>query len=87
MINCSLYAWWSCVALLSLGSVEIIKSPHDTRLYRYVRLENGLEAILVSDPATDKVKNRMDIALAVKLNLSKGCVHDGRASWLKLRSA
>lgn len=36
------------------GVVNISKSPNDPRAYRYVTLNNGLRALLVSDPKTDK---------------------------------
>ena len=35
-------------------SVDIEKSPNDDRNYRYLTLDNGLQVLLVSDPATDK---------------------------------
>ncbi|KYR01793.1 ABC transporter B family protein [Tieghemostelium lacteum] len=33
---------------------EVIKSPNDDRLYKYLKLENELSVILVSDPETDQ---------------------------------
>jgi insulysin len=43
----------SCATLPS-GSSTIIKSPNDARMYRAVVLDNGLTALLVSDPKSDK---------------------------------
>ena len=43
-------------------------SPHDERDYRVVTLENGLTALLVSDPEADKA--------AVSLNVSVGSAQD-----------
>ncbi|BGP54049.1 hypothetical protein JCM8202_003048 [Rhodotorula sphaerocarpa] len=37
------------------------QSPNDDRLYRLIMLENGLEALLVSDPKTDKAAAAMDV--------------------------
>ena len=33
---------------------EIIKSKSDNRAYKYLKLENGLRVLLVSDPESDK---------------------------------
>ncbi|GAA5996471.1 uncharacterized protein JCM10292_007631 [Rhodotorula paludigena] len=40
---------------------ELEKSQNDTRDYRIIMLENGLEAIIVSDPTTDKAAAAMDV--------------------------
>lgn len=40
-------------------SVE--QSPNDDRAYRLIMLENGLEAMIVSDPKTDKAAAAMDV--------------------------
>lgn len=32
------------------GDVEVVKSPNDKKLYRFVVLENGLKVLLISDP-------------------------------------
>jgi hypothetical protein len=46
----------------SAGSVIVpIKSPSDDREYRYVILKNGLHALLVSDPETDKAAAACDV--------------------------
>lgn len=41
--------------------VDVVKSPADDRDYRYVRLENGLTILLVSDPDTDKAAAAVDV--------------------------
>jgi insulysin len=41
-------------ATLPASSPAIIKSPNDHRQYQAVTLDNGLIAVLVSDPSTDK---------------------------------
>lgn len=58
----------SCLALLLLGSLalaagDIRKSPNDDNQYRYLELENGLRAILVSDPAADKAAASLNVAV------------------------
>ena len=40
---------------------EIERSPADTRDYRAITLGNGLEALLVSDPDTDKAAASLDV--------------------------
>lgn len=42
---------------------EIEKSDPDDRQYRIVRLENGIQAILVHDPAADKAAACLTIAV------------------------
>ena len=41
--------------------VEIERSPADTRDYRALMLDNGLEALVVSDPDTDKAAAALDV--------------------------
>ena len=41
-------------ASLPTSDTSIIKSPNDARAYRSVQLDNGLVAVLVSDPSSDK---------------------------------
>jgi len=36
------------------AEVEVLKSPNDERDYRYLELENGLKALLISDAKADK---------------------------------
>ena len=40
---------------------EIERSPADTRSYRAVTLDNGLEALVVSDPSADKAAAALDL--------------------------
>ena len=40
---------------------EIERSPADTRDYRAITLDNGLQALLVSDPDTDKAAASLDV--------------------------
>ena len=42
-------------------AAEIERSPADTRDYRAITLDNGLEALLVSDPDTDKAAASLDV--------------------------
>ena len=41
----------------------IQKSPQDDREYRLIRLENGLEAMLVHDAKADKAAASLDVAV------------------------
>ncbi|KFQ81962.1 Insulin-degrading enzyme, partial [Phoenicopterus ruber ruber] len=40
---------------------EIIKSPEDKREYRGLELANGIKALLISDPTTDKSSAALDV--------------------------
>jgi insulysin len=40
---------------------RFLKSTLDDRKYRAIRLENGLEALLVSDPTTEKSSCALDV--------------------------
>ncbi|WP_257288657.1 insulinase family protein, partial [Endozoicomonas sp. SESOKO2] len=42
-------------------SQVVVKSPADDRDYRFVELENGLKALLISDPDTDKAAAAVDV--------------------------
>jgi len=42
---------------------EIRKSPNDSRLYRSVQLENGLRAVVISDPTAEKAAASLDVAI------------------------
>ena len=44
-----------------LASDEIEKPDLDTRAYRVIRLPNQLEAMLISDPETDKSSAALDV--------------------------
>jgi len=41
----------------------IIQSPNDPRLHRALKLENGLQIVLISDPKTDKAAACMTVAV------------------------
>lgn len=55
-------------AVPAAPAVEIVQSPNDDRDYRYLTLENGLQVLLVSDPAADKA--------AASLVVYRGSYHD-----------
>lgn len=42
-------------------AISVTKSAGDKRSYRYTTLDNGLQCLLVSDPATDKAAAAMDV--------------------------
>lgn len=44
-----------------VASAAVIKSPNDTREYRYLTLPNQLRVLLISDPATDKASAALDV--------------------------
>jgi insulysin len=44
-------------------SKEIQKPDLDDRSYRMIRLENGLEALLIHDPNTDKAAAAMNVGV------------------------
>ncbi len=46
---------------LPAAAVEIVKSPGDNRSYEYLQLDNGLKALLISDPETDKAAASLDV--------------------------
>ncbi len=46
---------------VSTIAVEPRQSPNDERLYRYISLENGLRALLVSDADTEKAAASLDV--------------------------
>jgi insulysin len=39
------------------AEVAILKPRNDDRQYRRIALSNGLQALLISDPLTEKVNN------------------------------
>ena len=57
---------------IKLRNVEIERSPADPRDYRAVVLDNGLEALVVSDPQADKA------AAAINVNVGSGDDPDDR---------
>lgn len=44
---------------------EIIKSPEDKREYRGLELANGIKALLISDPTTDKSSAALDVHIGI----------------------
>ena len=68
---------WFCIVLFSVFIVGcaidtaekrktesvIKKSTLDTRAYRYLKLDNGLKVVLVSDPTTEKAAAALDVAV------------------------
>ncbi|CDZ96447.1 related to ste23-metalloprotease involved in a-factor processing [Phaffia rhodozyma] len=57
------------------GKLE--QSPADDRQYRYIRLPNGLEAMLIRDEKTDKSSAAMDVKVGHLMDPPdlKGCAH------------
>ncbi len=49
------------VPALAGSRVDVIKSENDQRRYEYVRLENQLQVLLISDPETDKAAAALDM--------------------------
>ena len=67
----------AALALLLAGAApahgaEVERSPADTRDYRAVMLDNGLGALVVSDPDADKA------AAALDVNVGSGSDPEGR---------
>ena len=48
---------------LALSAQEPVKSPNDSNQYRFIELNNGLRAILVSDKEADKAAASMNVAV------------------------
>ncbi|MBI2783910.1 MAG: insulinase family protein [Gammaproteobacteria bacterium] len=46
--------WWQPAPLADGGEIAVNRSPADDRRYRYLKLDNGLQVLLVSDAASDK---------------------------------
>ncbi|XP_063047624.1 insulin-degrading enzyme isoform X2 [Engraulis encrasicolus] len=55
---------------------DIIKSPEDKRVYRGLDFTNGLKAVLISDPTTDKSSAALDVHIG---SLSDPCNISGLA--------
>ena len=58
---CAMVLFASVLAACEPGEIEdsgasssVIASPNDSRAYRLITLENGIEVMLVSDPAAEK---------------------------------
>ena len=43
------------------AATTVEQSPQDDRTYRHVVLPNGLSALLISDPTTDKASAALDV--------------------------
>lgn len=48
-------------ALETFEHSSIIRSDGDKRIYRAMKLKNGLKVVLVSDPDTDKASAALDV--------------------------
>ena len=49
--------------LLSMANDEMITNVNDLRDYRYLKLENNLEVVLVSDPDAQTAAASLDVAV------------------------
>lgn len=49
---------------------DIIRSPEDKRVYRGLEFSNGLKAMLVSDPTTDKSSAALDVHIGKRLTIT-----------------
>lgn len=48
---------------------DIVRSPEDKREYRGLEFTNGLKAILISDPTTDKSSAALDVHIGNRKNI------------------
>lgn len=55
-------------AVVETAAIDVIKSPNDDRDYRYLRLDNQLQVLLVSDAESDKS--------AAALTVFRGSMHE-----------
>jgi insulysin len=55
--------------------MQIIKSPSDRREFRHVKLPNGLEALLVSDPLTQKAAASLSVSIGSYQDNVAGIAH------------
>lgn len=55
--------WWQPGAVADGGAASVLRSPADDRQYRYLRLANGLQVVLVSDPDADKGAAALSVAV------------------------
>ncbi len=62
------------------SDVQVLKSPADTRGYRFVTLANGLKVLLVSDPEADKAAASLSIHVGSFENPAE---RDGLAHFLE----
>lgn len=51
----------TALASLPAAAIEIVKSPNDSRSYEFVQLNNGLKALIISDPKADKAAASLDV--------------------------
>ncbi|XP_066457093.1 insulin-degrading enzyme isoform X2 [Eleutherodactylus coqui] len=58
--RCKTYSNMNSLAVKRVVN-DIIKSPEDKREYRGVELANGIKAVLISDPTTDKSSAALDV--------------------------
>lgn len=49
---------------------EIVRSPEDKRVYRGLEFTNGLKAVLISDPTTDKSSAGLDVNIGAVFTTS-----------------
>ncbi|KAF2078571.1 hypothetical protein CYY_000071 [Polysphondylium violaceum] len=52
----------------AIDNIEIIKSPNDKRNYRYLKLDNQMEVLLVSDSAIDNAAVSLRVGVGSYLN-------------------
>ena len=55
--------------------MEIIKSSNDRREFRYIGLPNGLEALLISDPLTQKAAASLSVSIGSYYDTVDGIAH------------
>ncbi|MDX1818661.1 MAG: insulinase family protein, partial [Marinobacter sp.] len=51
------------LATQAVASQQPIKSPNDNNQYRYIELDNGLKALLISDPGADRAAASLNVAV------------------------
>ena len=51
------------MASFTTTAVEVVKSESDLREYRYIKLENKLSVLLISDPTTDQAAAAMSVGV------------------------
>jgi len=54
--------WWQPAPAADGGAIGVLRSPADDRHYRYLRLANGLQVVLISDPEGDKSAAALSVA-------------------------
>ena len=52
--------WFAAAAQ---AAIQPVKSPADDNRYRYISLDNGLEALLISAPGADKAAASLNVAV------------------------